>query len=395
MKKFIVFFIFVIILNTTVQASDNKEKSTPKVDALGSVLIDAQTGRVLWGKNENKELAMASTTKIMTAIIALENGNLDDTVKISSRAIRAPETKMHLSLDEEIKLEYLLYGLMMQSYNDTAIAIAEHVFGSVEKFCDVMTKKAKEIGAEHTCFETPNGLDSENHYSTAKDMAMIAKYALQNKKFRQIISTPNLTVSSNKKTYEFINKNRLLREVNGATGVKTGFTGKAGHCFVGSVKRDGMELISVVLGSGWGLKGKEQKWIDTKEILSYGFDNFKYQQIVNINDIADKKINIERSKILNSSVYFGDNVVLPLTSDEIKSINIVLDMPNSIKAPIFKDEKIGKAKIYVNNNLEKEVDLLLATSATRHDLKTSFEKVLNNWLSMTTVDSVNILLPEV
>lgn len=397
MKNFILIFLFVIITNIIythiIYGSDIEQTMLPKVEAKGAILMDHKTGRVLWEKNATQPLAMASTTKIMTAIVALENADKNDIVRVSQRAARSPKVKMNLSKDEEIKLEYLLYALMLQSFNDAAVAIAEHVSGSVEEFCKLMTNKAKEIGAYNTSFETPSGLDGENHYSTAYDMALIARYALENKEFVNIITTKNINVNSNKREYSLNNKNRLLNELQGAKGVKTGFTGKAGHCFVGAVERNGMQLISVVLGSGWGDRGKNQKWVDTKEIMAYGFKEFNYKEIIIPNDIAEN-VKINRSKTLDLDLLYDEGLVLPLSNKEFNNIEIVIEAPTEVMAPVNKGDKIGLAKIYIGGKLEKEIDLIVNESATRHDLKTSIEKILNNWLGVVTKSEVNVILPE-
>ena len=209
---FYTFIILFIPFNTVVLAQEIKQ---PKVNAQGAVLMDRKTGRILWEKNSDKPLAMASTTKIMTAVIALENSNLSDIVKVSKNAASAPPVKMYLKKDEEISMENLLYALMMQSSNDAAVAIAEYVGGSVDAFCDTMTQKAKQIGCKDTVFKTPNGLDSEDHHSTAADMALIARYALDNKDFFRIINTRQISFKSNMKSYDIVNKNRLLSEYKG------------------------------------------------------------------------------------------------------------------------------------------------------------------------------------
>jgi D-alanyl-D-alanine carboxypeptidase (penicillin-binding protein 5/6) len=288
-KKFVLSFLFMFfLLSNNIFASEseiNLDKN--KIGALGAILIDAKTGRVLWEKDSDKKLAMASTTKIMTAIIALENSKPDDIVTVSKSVLTVPKVKMNLEPNEKIKMKDLLYALMLESANDAAVTIAEHISGSVQNFCKLMTQKAKSIGAFNTLFETPNGLDKGDHHSTAHDMALIARYALNNKKFVEIINTPSICFATDKKSYSFINKNRLLHEFKGANGIKTGFTGKAGHCFVGAAKRNDMQLISVVLGSGWGARGKEGKWSDTKKILNYGFDNYKYENLIDKNSVAE------------------------------------------------------------------------------------------------------------
>jgi len=390
MKKYIL-LLFIMIISCVTVLGD--ETAAPKVDAQGAILIDAKTGRVLWGKNENEELAMASTTKIMTAIVTLENADLSELVTVSRRAAGAPEVKMFLTTGEKIRLEYLLYALMLQSSNDAAVAIAEHISGTVEDFCKLMTEKAHEIGAVNTIFETPNGLDLGNHHSTAHDMSLITKYSLENSEFIKLINTPSITATSDKRTYSITNKNRLLREFEGANGVKTGFTGKAGHCFVGAAKRNDMQLISVVLASGWGNKGKEQKWVDTKQLLNYGFNNYKYENIVDEGAVS-QPVDIDRSKTKSVETYFSEGLMLPLRKDEIQNIEIKIELPKSKLAPVEEHEKIGTAKIFLGEQLLKEIDLNTAESASRHDLKTSIEKILNSWLEMITYDEVKVILPE-
>lgn len=349
------------------------------IGALGAVLMDAQTGRVLWQKNSQKKLSMASTTKIMTATLALENSNPEDIVTVSKSVLSVPEVKLHLAPNEKIKMKYLLYALMLESSNDAAVAIAEHIAGSVDGFCKMMNEKAKKIGANETIFETPNGLDKGEHHSTAYDMALIARYALNNPKFIALINTPSATFSSDKNTYTVNNKNRLLQEFNGANGIKTGFTNKAGHCFVGAAKQNDMQLISVVLGSGWGNRGKEGKWRDTKKLLNYGFENYKYKHIISKGLVADY-IKINHSRTLNIALTYEKNLILPLNETEEKNLSIKIEAPKILEAPIKKNEILGVAKIFVGDECI-EINLLADNNALRHDLKTSLEKIINGWLN--------------
>ncbi len=390
MKMLVFIVIFSLLLQVTVLAA---ESEPPAVKSLAAVLMDQQTGRVLWGKNENSPMAMASTTKIMTAIVALENADINDQVTVSKRAAAAPDVQMGIETGEKIKLEGLLYALMLQSSNDAAIAIAEHVGNTVEEFCATMTKKAAELGAKDTVFKTPNGLDLDDHHSTAYDMALITAYALKNKQFLELINTPSVTVKSDKKTYEVVNKNRLLREYEGANGVKTGFTGKAGQCFVGAAKRGDMQLITVVFASGWGKKGKEQKWIDTKALLNYGFKNFEYTKVVSGNEDAGT-VAVERSKTPEVKLCFKEDLVIPLSQKERENLKLVIDTPNCVKAPVLEGDKIGVCKIYLADNCYKEIDVLAENEALRHDLKTSLERIIDNWLELGTNEAVNTVLPE-
>ena len=375
-KNWIVFFIAIMCV-TPVHASENM----PKVEALGAVMIDYDTGRVLWGKNQHEPMAMASTTKIMTTLLTLELGDLNDMVTVSARAAAAPEVNINLRAGEQLRLEDLLYALMLQSANDAAVAIAEHVSGSVEEFCKQMTLRASELGARDTVFETPNGLDAGQHHSTAYDIAMITRAALGNPEFVRITNTLEAKFSSNKRAYHMINRNRLLREYKGANGVKTGFTGKAGHCFVGAAKREDMQLISVVFASGWGNRGKEQKWIDTKRLLDYGFASFKYQEIIPGGTHA-RKVAVERSKTPELSLYYENGLRLPLTEAERTGLRVVIEAPSSIMPPVEAGDYLGVAHVYLGQELYTDINLVTAEGATRHDFETSLKKVLTEWFGM-------------
>lgn len=365
----------------------------PEVEAHGAILMDAASGRILWEKDAHKPLAMASTTKIMTALLAIERGNLNDTVTVSKRAEVAPRVKMYLQEGEEISLSGLVHALMLQSSNDAAVAIAEHISGSVEEFCAAMTARAQELGAHNTIFETPNGLDAGNHQSTAYDMAVITRYALSNAMFFEIINTPHKEVTSSRTTYSITNKNRLLGEFEGANGVKTGFTGKAGHCFVGAARRDGMQLISVVFASGWGDRGKEQKWVDTKRILNYGFGYFANELIVAEGDNAGAMV-VTRSKTPEIDVYYGDSVIFPISNGDEGNIALVPFFPETIAAPVGKNQVVGEGRIYIDGNHFAAIPILTKEGAVRHDLKTSLEKALREFLRMGSDEDLEIVLPE-
>ncbi|MDR1689623.1 MAG: D-alanyl-D-alanine carboxypeptidase [Clostridiales bacterium] len=377
MKKCVSFFILLFIL---LSHPFSAFAAAPSVNAAGAILIDAKTGRVLWAKNAVLPLAVASTTKIMTAILTLENANLNDIVTVSSRAANQPKVKMYLAEGETVNLKDLLYALMLQSSNDAAVAIAEHVGGSVENFCAQMTERAKELGAGDTVFETPNGLDKGNHHSTAYDMALITRHALTVDGFTEIINTPSVSVTSSRRTYEITNLNRFLHEYNGAIGVKTGFTSKAGHCFVGAAKRGDMQLISVVLASGWGTRGREQKWRDTKQILNYGFDFFEYKDIIKEGDLLGQVL-VTRSKTETLPLRFAEG--FQAITDGGETITITWEAAGQLKAPVKKGVWAGVAKIYADNQLLGEVKLLTAKQAQRHDFKTSCEKIFKAFADTT------------
>ena len=391
MKKII--FLVLIMLFLLVPVVVYGEKKEPDVAAQGAILMDAASGRILWEKDAHKPMAMASTTKIMTAILAIEHGNLEDIVTISRRAEIAPRFKMYLKQGEEISMSGLVHALMLQSSNDAAVAIAEHISGSVEEFCATMTAKAREIGAYNTIFETPNGLDGENHQSTAYDMAMIARYALGNTMFLEIINRPSWEVTSSRTTYNIVNKNRLLKEFDGANGVKTGYTGKAGHCFVGAALREDMQLISVVFASGWGDRGREQKWVDTKRILNYGFGHFANELIVAEGDRAGAMV-VTRSKTPEIDVYYGDSVIFPISDGDEGNIALVPFFPETIAAPVDKNQMVGEGRIYIDGDYFTAIPILTKDGAVRHDLKTSLEKVLREFMRLGSDENLEIVLPE-
>lgn len=383
----------IVLLVTLLLGYQEVRGAVPEVSAQGAILIDFESGRILWEKNASGEMAMASTTKIMTAILCLEQGNLGDIVTVSKRAAAAPRVKMFLSEGEQISLETLLYALMLQSSNDAAVAIAEHLGGSVEEFCQMMTEKAREIGAMETVFETPSGLDAGDHHSTAYDLALITRYALNNEDFLRLINTREYVNKSNRRNYHIFNKNRLLSEFDGANGVKTGFTGKAGYCFVGSAKRDDLWLISVVLASGWGPRGREQRWVDTKRMLNYGFENYEIETIINAGDVVGN-VGVERSKTPSVSVVYNETVRIPLNAGEKESIRIEQNLPAIKRAPVSEGDQIGTCTVYIDGEKYAEIAVLASASATRHDLKTSMEKTLNALLGIVTKEKVDITLPE-
>ncbi len=362
MKRTLALFFCILFMVQCVNAQEQE----PKVAAQAAVLMDMDNGRVLWGKNQYEPMSMASTTKIMTAIIALERGNPNDTVTVSKNAALAPPVKMHLKEGEQLKLEDLLLAMMLQSYNDSAVAVAEHICGSVEEFCEAMNLKAGEIGCRDTFFETPNGLDKGNHHSTAYDMALITRYALENDDFVRLVNTPSAQFKSSRASYSFVNKDRLLREYEGALGVKTGFTNKAGQCFAGAAKRGDEGYVSVVLASGWGSAGKEQKWIDTKRILDYGFDNYSFKEIISEGKPVGKAI-VERGE--KNGVELACRDFARLAVGENEEIVYKAEYPQSIKAPVKKGQRIGTYRAYIGKECVAESAIVCCDNVEKMGLR--------------------------
>ena len=376
-KKFCLSLLIMLLLSSSLYA--NEVPGT--IYSKGSVLIEKDSKRVLYEKNAHEKMAMASTTKIMTCIVAIESGKLDEIVTVSGRAARAPKVKLNLKKGEKQKLGDLLYSLMLESHNDTAVAIAEHVGGSVEAFCAMMTEKAKALGAENTCFETPNGLDGESHYSTPYDMALIAAYALDNPEFVKIINTPQMDIPTTplegSVQHTLTNKNRFLSQYEGAKGVKTGYTSKAGHCFVGAAEKDDMELIGVALGAGWDSKGKSRKYTDVIKLMNYGYNNYKKYKVL---DEGEEKgsIKVTNGKVDDIKCYVDETIILPLTEQEKETIELKKTVKDEIEAPIQENQVVGKVEVVCNGQILKKVDLLTyqkVDKATLLDkIKKFFEK---------------------
>ncbi len=383
MKKLIhiLLTLLIFVMSNTILLANDQVINPPEVVADGAILMDFTTGRVLYEKNADKPLAMASTTKIMTLILALESNKLDETVVVSKNASRAPKVRLNLSEGEEATLGDLLYPLMLESSNDCAVAIAEHLGGSVEGFSQMMNDKAKELGCLDTVFETPNGLDSGNHHSTARDMAIITRYCLNNEQFIEYINTPSKTIKTNKTTYTVNNKNKLLTTYDGANGVKTGYTNKAGQCFIGSAKRDDMQLISVALASGWGDTGKERKWIDTKNMLNYGFDNYKYYEIIKEGEVVGE-INVLKTRTPKIPIAYDQSLMLPLNQKELDTIELVPEFDNEFTAPIGAGAIIGTVNIIANGHLLKTVGLETTIEAERHDFSTKAKNIIDTWINL-------------
>lgn len=376
MKRILTLLIAVIFMSNCLLSPQLFALEKGELIAKCAILMDKKTGRVLWEKDSQLKMAMASTTKIMTCIVALENASLEKEVNVSHRAEVAPKVKLYIKEGETFQLGDLLYALMLESSNDVAVAIAEGVAGSVEDFCVLMTKKAKEIGALHTSYKTPNGLDADGHFTTAYDLALITRYALNNEKFMKIINTSSYSFFDCQKDRSFSvnNKNAFLNLYEGANGVKTGYTGEAGYCFVGSVKQGDLELIAVVLASGWP-PNKTYKWRDTIALMDYGFDNFNYQEL-----IIDKKVvaHLDGLKYGITDEVEGNlslNLNLILRSDE--KIHIIYRTYTFTEAPIYKDDIIGRADVYINDLLYSTYDIRAAQTVYRITYKYCLKYVLD------------------
>ncbi|WP_314585348.1 serine hydrolase [Paenibacillus terrigena] len=274
-KMMIFFVLFWGITSGSAWATGNRTIETEvRTNAKAAALIDVTSGRILWSSHGDESMRIASLTKIMTAIVAIEHGRLSDKVEVSKRASGKEGSSIYLRIGEEMSLENMLYGLMLRSGNDAATAIAEHIGGSEEGFVLMMNQKAEMLGLHNSHFMNPHGLDAESHYSSANDLAVLTAYALKNPIFRDIVKTkvkkaPN---PNDNWDYSWLNKNKMLQMYEGADGVKTGYTKKALRCLVSSATRQGQQLVAVTLNDG-------TDWVDHKHMLDYGFQHFPLKDI--------------------------------------------------------------------------------------------------------------------
>lgn len=329
--------------------------SYPEINSRSAIVLEKSTGTILFEKNCNDIRKMASTTKIMTAIVVLENvDNLSKTVTISKNAASIGGSRLGLSTNAQITVKDLLYGLLLCSGNDSAIALAEFVGGSIEGFADLMNQKALNLGLTNTHFITPHGLDNEEHYTTAYELAILTKYALENKAFSKIVSTKNYTVSINNSSKNIHNTNELLGYLNGVYGVKTGFTNGANRCLVTACVRGDLDIICVVLGADT----KKFRTQDSIKLIEYAFSNF---EMIDINNLIEE--NFSKWQAQSSNLFFINkgfsNAVetylqkcpyskYPINKSSLKDVKFEIDCSYNFEAPLLENTIIGTLNCNVN-----------------------------------------------
>ena len=313
--------------------------------AVGGCVIEAESGRVLFEKNKDKKVPMASTTKIMTAITAIENcENLDEKFEISPKAVGVEGTSLYLRKGDVYSTRDLLYALMLISGNDASVAIAEHVAGSTSEFVTLMNELAKKIGANSTHFANTHGLDADGHYTTAYDLALITAYALNNDTFREIVSTKNTKITNSNGENRYLkNKNKLLFTLDGCIGVKTGFTNDAGRCLVSAIERNGMRLVCVVLNCG-------PMFEESATLLNECANRFKKVDITSLYNY-NNEVEVLDGREKLAKLYTKEKFFYPLTDKEVESLEIVYMLPKLIEAPLSKDSEVGKIEVFLNKDL--------------------------------------------
>lgn len=361
----------------------NGEEVPNGLYSMAAVLMDADSGRVLYSKNINEVHAMASTTKIMTCILALELAELDSIVTFSESAASQPDVQMNGKAGEQYYLKDLLYSIMLESHNDSSVAVAEAIAGDVISFTNLMDKKAEAIGCLKTNFVTPNGLDGEDergdHCTTAEELAMILRYCIVTSskaaEFLEITSRDNYEFQeiNGKRQVYCQNHNALLKNYVGTLTGKTGFTGKAGYCYVGAVKRDETTLIIALLGAGW-YPNKNFKWVDARKLLDYGFKNYSYKTVgrdwwefptVSVTDGMEKQVSID-TNARTFQYLLAENEEVTFRMNYIKEL----------KAPVVKGAVIGT----IRYELEGEIVEQFSIYTTEEIEKSTFRNILRKYL---------------
>ncbi len=368
-----------LVSGTSVRAQEEPEG----LYARSAVLMDADTGRVLFEKNGDEALPMASTTKIMTLLVTLENADLEGTVTVSSYAASMPDVQLNIREGERYRLKDLCYSLMLESHNDSAVAIAEHVGGSVEGFASMMNQKARDLGCYHTYFITPNGLDAQDEYgvhsTTARDLARIMRFCMENETFLSITREPSWSFTDLDGTRSFTvnNKNAFLNMMEGALTGKTGFTNDAGYCYVGALEREGKRLIVALLACGWP-NNRTWKWSDTRTLMTYGLENY------HLETVGDEILQMEPAMVED-----GQEGTVALTADirteqllmkEGESFRMEVDRPESLEAPVEEGEIVGSVAYYLNGEIMDLFPVRTAGTVGKVDFWWCLEQVLDRWI---------------
>ncbi len=400
-KTFICTFLIIFLYTFTVYADDedlenlgdvpfiiNASSDTttvPTINSRSAIIFDRTSGSVLFGKNENEKRKMASTTKIMTAIIVIENSNLDDVVTISSKSAGTGGSRLGLHTDDKVSIRDLLYGLLLCSGNDSAVALAEHVGGSIDNFAILMNSKVSELGLTSTNFVTPHGLDSDDHYTTAYELAVITNYALKNDVFRKFVGTKNCTISINGHPKNLSNTNELLGNLDGVYGVKTGFTNGANRCLVTSLKRDNMDLICVVLGADT----KKDRTKDSVNLIEYAFKNFKSINLREkvMNEFANWKICNTSSFIVKKGCSNNIDAVLedlpydffPINCNHIDDISIYIYCNTNLEAPLVENSIIGYLTISIDNKTVLTLNIYNSNSINKKSCFNFFNDIIKKY----------------
>lgn len=378
-------FVFIMLLTYTPNAwpAEYNMPDAPAITADAAVLMDARTGQVLYDKNAEQRRPPASTTKIMTALLAIEGGDLRQVVTVSPKAASVGEASMDLKAGEKLTLEDLIYGAMLQSGNDACVAIAEHIAGTESNFVLIMNQKARVIGAKNTSFKNTNGLPAAGHYTTTRDLALITRYALSNPVFQKIVSTRSKIVGTQGERY-LNNTNRLLWSYSWADGVKTGTTNEAGNCLVASATREGRQLISVVFHS-------DDRWQDSVRLLNYGFEGFEYVQLLKEGDPFEAiEVKESRGKEILAVASAKLGAVVPKNKPEC--LEKIVEIDRGLTAPVHKGQRVGRVTVLVKGEVAGTVDLVSDRDVRGQHRFNPFEKLLSKSINYLLMQKFSFLI---
>lgn len=370
----------------TIEVTASNVSELPKTNSRRYIVYDRISKSMIIGKNEDVKSAMASTTKIMTSIVILEKADLDEMVTVSAKAGGTGGSRLGLKKGDKASVKNLLYGLMLRSGNDAAVALAEHVGGSVKEFAELMNEKASELGLTNTHFVTPHGLDDANHYTTALELAKLTDYAMNNETFSEIVGTKSITIYINNQPRQINNTNELLGALNGVVGVKTGFTNNAGRCLVTETKRNNMDIITIVLGADT----KKDRTKDSVNLIEYTFSKYKMynveEQIIEEfnkwKNINEKRILITKGKQSNPKLALGaiEKAIIPICDDD--KIEYSINVLTEVEAPVEQWNVMGTLTVKLNGEILENIDIVNINEVQKRDWKDYFKIVLNtygNW----------------
>lgn len=383
MKKRLIIYTSVFLALLAPDINVRAQEEPENLYARSAVLMDADTGRILYEKNGEEVLPMASTTKIMTLLVTLENADLEGTVTVSSYAASMPDVQLNIREGERYRLKDLCYSMMLESHNDAAAAIAEHVGGSVEGFASMMNQKARDLGCYHTYFITPNGLDAEDehgvHSTTAEDLARIMRFCMQNDTFLSITWEPswNFTDLDGTRSFTVNNKNAFLNMMEGALTGKTGFTNDAGYCYVGALEREGKRLIVALLACGWP-GNRTWKWSDTQTLMNYGLDTYHHETV------GEEMIRMEPAAVQDgrkeSVELRADIGTVQMLLKEDDLFRIETDRPSELQAPVEAGEIVGTVAYYLNNEIVDIFPVYAAETVQKIDYWWCLNRILQKWI---------------
>lgn len=370
----------------TIEVTASNVSELPKTNSRRYIVYDRISKSMIIGKNEDVKSAMASTTKIMTTIVILEKADLNEKVTVSAKAGGTGGSRLGLKRGDKASVRDLLYGLMLRSGNDAAVALAEHVGGSVKGFAELMNEKAIELGLTNTHFVTPHGLDDANHYTTALELAKLTDYAMDNETFAKIVGTKSTTIYINNQSRQINNTNELLGVLNGVVGVKTGFTNNAGRCLVTETKRNNMDIITIVLGADT----KKDRTKDSANLIEYTFSKYKMynleEQIIKEfnkwKNINEKRILIIKGKTSNPKLALGaiEKATIPICDND--KIEYSINALTEVEAPLEQWNVMGTLTVKINGKILENIDIVNVNEVQKRDWKDYFKIVLNtygNW----------------